>query len=762
MIIFLNNITTFLYDDEYRLDEYHHFSFQEELFYEQEDYIEDFFDFKEYCDLDLFLDILDVEDLEQPVEIEDALRVLLNDNYTDGENRASLIIIFNDMIWSVIDPLAFRYAIITITIFQVIYILELYLSNIYNIQIFVRFKNWWETHFLYMEEEEDEIFESFFVIFLTVDIEECYPSFESSWWDAQLYPHFDTYITQILQKYPKCMDPTYLRKCMVNTLRPEFDSYPELEEVIHDYAYDAEDSYTIYAYTLAARQRWFLPKADLKSNYDSLRIKEILRVSELLEVQTQILATFSMFRRRYDVDWFTHYADECTFVYKAKRIPFYTQNVKWAREFERANIDTSEFEVLDMWEWEWLFREIFGLHKDILWPYKEERARIYLIDAPRNSMGDWTFAKFQFIDVDTWPELGETSRCKRFKPFDFYEREQIPYDFKKFPYYNQTYYTFANNVSMIRANRAKRRRGVHTLSLDFWYSLRVNRSKNDVMLANINEVYNLIFTDFIQAGVEPFTVLDINMFEFNIFYDSPVSRQYGFQDPATPIMEGIIDLHHDLMFFLVVVCIFVVWMLARILYFFINRNNEIHVPIRFTHHTTLEVVWTIIPSLILILIAVPSFALLYAMDEVINPSITIKTVGHQWYWSYEYSDQGVLAQDQILFDSYMLLEEDLTLGYLRLLEVDNRVVLPSKVHVRLLITAADVLHSWAVPSLGIKLDACPGRLNQVGVYIKRNGTFYGQCSEICGVNHAFMPITVDAVSMDNYLQWVSSKLEENL
>jgi cytochrome c oxidase subunit 2 len=251
------------------------------------------------------------------------------------------------------------------------------------------------------------------------------------------------------------------------------------------------------------------------------------------------------------------------------------------------------------------------------------------------------------------------------------------------------------------------------------------------------------------------------MFEDDIYYDSAVSGQIGFQDPATPIMEGIIDLHHDLFFFMVVISIFVTWILSRIIYFFSIRNNEIHVPLRFTHHTTLEVVWTIIPSLILILIAVPSFALLYAMDEVINPSITIKTVGHQWYWSYEYSDQGVLAKDQILFDSYMMLEEDLTLGYLRLLEVDNRVVLPSKVHVRLLITAADVLHSWAVPSLGVKLDACPGRLNQVAVYIKRNGTFYGQCSEICGVNHAFMPITVDAVSMDDYIQWVSSKLDEN-
>jgi cytochrome c oxidase subunit 2 len=740
LITFLNTISIFLYEDDDRLYDYHYFSFQEHLFNDQEDFLDDYMDYLDLVEEKDFIDMI-----------------------TSGEISASLSIYLNDMFWNVISPEALDQTLLLIFLFQGTYVLELYLSQYFAIDIFVRFKNWWYDNFLYFEEEEDEVFESSFVIFLLVNREEQYQPFEQYWWELQIYPHFKTYITELLQKYPKCMDPTYLRKCMINTLRPEFDQKPDLEELIHDYAFETNDAYTMYMYTKVVRN--FNPgeiTVDLETNYDTLRLREILRVSELLEVQTQILTNFLMFCRRYDVDWFTHYADECTFVYKTKRIPFYKENVKWARAYERANIDTSEFEVLDMWEWEWLFREIFGLHKDILWPYKEERARIYLVDAPRNSMGDWTFAKFQFIDVDTWPEFGETSRCKRFKPFDFIQREDTPYNFHMFTCYNQSYYTFANNVAMYMANAPERRRGAYNLSLDYWYSLLVNKSQNEVMLANINDTYQMIFTDIIQVSLEPYNSFDVNMLEYNIFYDSPVSQQYGFQDPATPIMEGIIDLHHDLMFFLVVVCIFVVWMLSRILYFFINRNNEIHVPIRFTHHTTLEVVWTIIPSLILILIAVPSFALLYAMDEVINPSITIKTVGHQWYWSYEYSDQGVLAQDQILFDSYMLLEEDLTLGYLRLLEVDNRVVLPSKVHVRLLITAADVLHSWAVPSLGIKLDACPGRLNQVGVYIKRNGTFYGQCSEICGVNHAFMPITVDAVSMDNYLQWVSSKLEENL
>jgi len=148
------------------------------------------------------------------------------------------------------------------------------------------------------------------------------------------------------------------------------------------------------------------------------------------------------------------------------------------------------------------------------------------------------------------------------------------------------------------------------------------------------------------------------------------------------------------------------------------------------------------------------------MDEIIAPAITIKTVGHQWYWSYEYSDYTNDEDDTIMFESYMIPEEDLTLGQLRLLEVDNPMVIPVNTHVRLIITAADVLHSWAVPSLGIKCDAVPGRLNQSSIFVKREGIFYGQCSEICGVNHGFMPIVVEAVSLPNYISWVANKLSE--
>jgi len=223
-------------------------------------------------------------------------------------------------------------------------------------------------------------------------------------------------------------------------------------------------------------------------------------------------------------------------------------------------------------------------------------------------------------------------------------------------------------------------------------------------------------------------------------------------------MEGIIAFHNDVMGYLVVVGLFVMWLLIRCLYYY---NEKINLkPILFTHSTLLEVIWTIVPAFILMAIAVPSFALLYSMDEMIDPAVTLKVVGHQWYWSYEYSDYSTLEGGESLnFDSYMIQEEDLPTG-LRLLEVDNRVILPLQTHIRVLVTAADVLHSWCVPSFGVKVDACPGRLNQIALFIKRKGTFYGQCSEICGVNHSFMPIAVEAVNLKSYITWVTSKLAD--
>jgi len=156
-------------------------------------------------------------------------------------------------------------------------------------------------------------------------------------------------------------------------------------------------------------------------------------------------------------------------------------------------------------------------------------------------------------------------------------------------------------------------------------------------------------------------------------------------------------------------------------------------------------------------VALPSFALLYSIDEIIDPVLTIKCVGHQWFWSYEYSDFEFKI-GAINFDSYMIAEDELEMGELRLLEVDNRIVLPINTHIRVLVTAADVLHSWAVPSLGIKVDACNGRLNQTSVYILRTGVFYGQCSEICGVGHGNMPIVVEAVTINKYITWLCEKI----
>ena len=252
------------------------------------------------------------------------------------------------------------------------------------------------------------------------------------------------------------------------------------------------------------------------------------------------------------------------------------------------------------------------------------------------------------------------------------------------------------------------------------------------------------------------TFLYLNTFYSNA--DFAENWQINFQDPATPIMEGIINLHHDLMFFLCAIFIFVSWILFRTIWFFNSDFNK--TSSSWNHGTLIEIIWTTTPAIILLIIAIPSFSLLYAMDEVISPTITIKTLGHQWYWSYEYSDYLDDQNQTIFFDSYMIPEEDLIKGQLRLLEVDNRMVIPIQTHIRIIVSAADVLHSWAVPSLGIKCDAVPGRLNQTSIFIKREGLYYGQCSEICGINHGFMPIVVEAVKLPNYVFWISNKLSE--
>ena len=239
----------------------------------------------------------------------------------------------------------------------------------------------------------------------------------------------------------------------------------------------------------------------------------------------------------------------------------------------------------------------------------------------------------------------------------------------------------------------------------------------------------------------------------NIFNDAPQPWQIGFQDSAAPGLSGIVELHNTIFFYLVVISVGVFWVLGSIIYYYNYRKSPI-VHKYLNHGTLIELIWTITPALILIAIAFPSFRLLYLLDEVISPTITIKVVGHQWYWSYEYSDYINESGEAIEFDSYMIPESDLELGQFRLLDVDNKVIVPVDTHIRLIVTGADVIHSWAVPSLGIKIDATPGRLNQTSILAEREGTFYGQCSEICGVWHGFMPIAIEAVSVQDYLAWI--------
>jgi cytochrome c oxidase subunit 2 len=249
-------------------------------------------------------------------------------------------------------------------------------------------------------------------------------------------------------------------------------------------------------------------------------------------------------------------------------------------------------------------------------------------------------------------------------------------------------------------------------------------------------------------------------FNTKIFCDAPVHWQISFSEPASPTMEGIIEFHNHLMVILSFIALFVAWMLVGCIQFYLDLDNDAK-PEMFTHSPDLEIVWTSIPAVILLILSVPSFALLYSMDEIVDPAITIKAVGHQWYWSYEHSDYITCLPDKttLKYNCYMLSLDGLpnNEGYFRLLETNKRLVLPTKTHIRILVTAADVLHSWTIPSFGVKVDACPGRLNQASVFIKRSGLFFGQCSEICGVNHAFMPIALLAVEMNNYTPHIFSE-----
>uniref|UniRef100_A0A0A7ATX9 Cytochrome c oxidase subunit 2 n=4 Tax=Polyura TaxID=127364 RepID=A0A0A7ATX9_9NEOP len=216
----------------------------------------------------------------------------------------------------------------------------------------------------------------------------------------------------------------------------------------------------------------------------------------------------------------------------------------------------------------------------------------------------------------------------------------------------------------------------------------------------------------------------------------------NFQNSASPLMEQIIFFHDHSLIILIIITILVSYLMLNL--FFNKYINRF-----LLEGQLIELIWTILPAIILIFIAFPSLRLLYLLDELNNPLITLKAIGHQWYWSYEYSDFN-----KVEFDSYMTQWNKN--NNFRLLDVDNRVILPMNNQIRILITATDVIHSWTVPSLGVKVDANPGRLNQTNFFINRPGIFYGQCSEICGANHSFMPIMIESISIKNFINWINN------
>ena len=233
----------------------------------------------------------------------------------------------------------------------------------------------------------------------------------------------------------------------------------------------------------------------------------------------------------------------------------------------------------------------------------------------------------------------------------------------------------------------------------------------------------------------------------------PTEWQVGFQEAASPSMERIVDFHNLLLWLITAISLFVLALLVIVVVRFNEKANP--TPSKTTHNTMIEVIWTAVPVIILVWLFIPSYNLMVTNDRVEDADMTVKVIGHQWYWSYEYPDHG-----NFTFDANMTFAEDLEDKSLRMMETDNHVVLPVGKKVRLLFTADDVLHSWGIPSLGIKLDAVPGRLNETWVEITKPGMYYGFCSELCGVNHSYMPVAIEAVSEEEFNAWVGTAREE--
>ncbi len=233
----------------------------------------------------------------------------------------------------------------------------------------------------------------------------------------------------------------------------------------------------------------------------------------------------------------------------------------------------------------------------------------------------------------------------------------------------------------------------------------------------------------------------------------PHPWQMNLQRAVTPVMEKLTEFHNLLLVIITLICLVVFGLIGYVVVRF--REDKNPVPSKRSHNTTLEVLWTAIPVLILVIIAIPSFKLLYYMDTVPETEFRIKAIGHQWYWSYVYPDHG-----NFTFDAIMKQDDELEPGEPRLLATDNYVVIPVNTKITLQVTADDVLHSWAVPAFGVKIDAVPGRLNEVWIEARETGTFYGQCSELCGYGHGFMPIAVKVVTREEFDAWVKKAQEE--
>ena len=233
----------------------------------------------------------------------------------------------------------------------------------------------------------------------------------------------------------------------------------------------------------------------------------------------------------------------------------------------------------------------------------------------------------------------------------------------------------------------------------------------------------------------------------------PADWEVDFQTALSPSMERIVDFNFMVTIIIVIITAFVFALMAWIVIRYNKKRNP--VPSKTTHNTMLEVIWTVVPVIILLIIAVPSFRLLYYTDRVEDADMTLKAIGHQWYWSYEYPDHG-----DFTFDALLLEDDELEEGQPRLLATDEAVVLPVGAKIRLLTTADDVIHSWAIPAFGVKMDSVPGRVNETWFQINREGTYYGQCSELCGTLHGFMPIMIEAVSQEEFDAWVEEAQEE--